>query len=424
MANLAEKEEKEIEIPDSLPVLPVRDIVVFPYMILPLFVGRDMSIKAIEHSLSTNKMVMLLTQKDLNAENPIPDELYSIGTVGLIMRMLKLPDGRVKVLVQGLAKARAVKFSQEEPFFTAGIEKIFDKKPEEITIEIEAIMRSVREQIDKAVSLGKTILPDIMIVIENLDDPGKLADLIASNIGLKTEQAQAVLEITDNVKRLKKVSEIMNREIELLTVQQKIQTEVRGEIDKNQREYFLREQLKAIQKELGDIDERSEEIKEFKKKILEVKMPEKVQKEAEKQLKRLEKMHPDSAEAGTVRTYLEWMVEVPWSKSTKDSLDIKAAQKVLDDDHYDLEKVKERILEYLSVRKLKKEKMKGPILCFIGPPGVGKTSLGKSIARSLGREFVRMSLGGVRDEAEIRGHRRTYVGALPGRIIQGIKTAG
>ncbi|MDO9287383.1 MAG: endopeptidase La [Thermodesulfovibrionales bacterium] len=424
MANLAEKEEKEIEIPDSLPVLPVRDIVVFPYMILPLFVGRDMSIKAIEHSLSTNKMVMLLTQKDLNAENPIPDELYSIGTVGLIMRMLKLPDGRVKVLVQGLAKARAVKFSQEEPFFTAGIEKILDKKPEEITIEIEAIMRSVREQIDKAVSLGKTILPDIMIVIENLDDPGKLADLIASNISLKTEQAQAVLEITDNVKRLKKVSEIMNREIELLTVQQKIQTEVRGEIDKNQREYFLREQLKAIQKELGDIDERSEEIKEFKKKILEVKMPEKVQKEAEKQLKRLEKMHPDSAEAGTVRTYLEWMVEVPWSKSTKDSLDIEAAKKVLDDDHYDLEKVKERILEYLSVRKLKKEKMKGPILCFIGPPGVGKTSLGKSIARSLGREFVRMSLGGVRDEAEIRGHRRTYVGALPGRIIQGIKTAG
>ncbi|MFA4830370.1 MAG: endopeptidase La, partial [Thermodesulfovibrionales bacterium] len=424
MANLVEKEEKEIEIPDSLPVLPVRDIVVFPYMILPLFVGRDMSIKAIEHSLNTNKMVMLLTQKDLNAENPIPDELYSIGTVGLIMRMLKLPDGRVKILVQGLAKARAVKFSQEEPFFTAGIEKILDKKPEEITIEIEAIMRSVREQIDKAVSLGKMVLPDIMIVIENLDDPGKLADLIASNIGLKTEQAQAVLEITDNVKRLKKVSEIMNREIELLTVQQKIQTEVRGEIDKTQREYFLREQLKAIQKELGDIDDKTEEIKEFKKKILEVKMPEKVQKEAEKQLKRLEKMHPDSAEAGTVRTYLEWMVEVPWSISTKDSLDIKAARKVLDDDHYDLEKVKERILEYLSVRKLKKGQMKGPILCFIGPPGVGKTSLGKSIARSLGREFVRMSLGGVRDEAEIRGHRRTYVGALPGRIIQGLKTAG
>lgn len=428
MSNLAEKEEKEkdkeIEIPDSLPVLPVRDIVVFPYMILPLFVGREISIKAIEHSLSTNKMVMLLTQKDLNVENPTPDELYSIGTVGLIMRMLKLPDGRVKILVQGLTKARAVKFFQKEPFFTADIEKIVDYKPEEITIEIEAIMRTVKEQIDKTVSLGKTILPDIMIVIENLDDPGKLADLIASNIGLKTEQAQEVLEMIDPVQRLKKVSEILNREIELLTVQQRIQTEVRGEIDKTQREYFLREQLKAIQKELGDIDERSEEIKEFKKKIEEAKMPEKVKKEAEKQLKRIEKMHPDSAEAGTVRTYLEWMVELPWSKSTKDNLDIKAAKKVLDDDHYDLEKVKERILEYLSVRKLKKEKMKGPILCFIGPPGVGKTSLGKSIARALGREFVRMSLGGVRDEAEIRGHRRTYVGALPGRIIQGIKTAG
>ncbi len=424
MANLAEKEEKEVEIPDRLPVLPVRDIVVFPYMILPLFVGREMSIKAIEHSLSTNKMIMLLTQKDLNVENPTPDELYPIGTVGLIMRMLKLPDGRVKILVQGLTKARALRFSQEEPFFTADIEKIIDYKPEEVTIEIEALMRTVKEQINKTASLGKTILPDIMVVIENLDDPGKIADLIASNIGLKTEQAQEILEITDPVQRLKKVSEILNREIELLTVQQKIQTEARGEIDKTQREYFLREQLKAIQKELGDIDERMEEVREFKKKLEAAKMPEKVQKEAEKQLKRLEKMHPDSAEAGTVRTYLEWMVELPWSKQTKDSLDIKAAKKVLDDDHYDLEKVKERILEYLSVRKLKKEKMKGPILCFIGPPGVGKTSLGKSIARALGREFVRMSLGGVRDEAEIRGHRRTYVGALPGRIIQSIKTAG
>ncbi len=424
MATLVEKEEKEIEIPENLPVLPVRDIVVFPYMILPLFVGREVSIKAIDHALSTNKMIMLLTQKDLNAENPTPDDLYTIGTVGLIMRMLKLPDGRVKILIQGLSKARALKFSQEEPFFKADIEKITDYKPEEITIEIEATMRTVKEQIDKTVSLGKTILPDIMIVIENLDDPGKLADLIASNIGLKTEQAQEVLEITDPVVRLKKVSEVLNREIELLTVQQKIQTEVKGEIDKSQREYFLREQLKAIQKELGDIDERAEEIREFKKKIDAAKMPEKVLKEAEKQLKRIEKMHPDSAEAGTVRTYLEWMVELPWSKATKDNLDIKAAKKVLDEDHYDLEKVKERILEYLSVRKLKKDKMKGPILCFIGPPGVGKTSLGKSIAKSLGREFVRMSLGGVRDEAEIRGHRRTYVGALPGRIIQGIKTAG
>jgi ATP-dependent Lon protease len=423
MAEIEQKDEKEVEIPDTLPVLPVRDIVVFPYMILPLFVGREMSIKAIDQALNTNRMVMLVTQKDLNMENPTPEDLFRTGTVGIIMRMLKLPDGRVKILVQGLSKAKILQFNQTEPFYTVTIERLTDQKVEEVTIEIEAIMRTVKEQLDKAVSFGKTILPDIMVVVENLDDPGRLADLVASNLGLKTEQAQEILELTDPLQRLKRVSDILGREIELLMVQQKIQTEARGEIDKSQREYFLREQLKAIQKELGDIDERAEEIREFRKKIDEAKMPEKVLKEAEKQLRRLEKMHPDSAEAATVRTYLEWMVELPWSKSTKDNLNIKAAEKVLNKDHYDLEKVKERILEYLSVRKLK-EKMKGPILCFIGPPGVGKTSLGKSIARALGREFVRMSLGGVRDEAEIRGHRRTYVGALPGRIIQGIKQAG
>jgi ATP-dependent Lon protease len=423
MAEIEQKDEKEVEIPDTLPVLPVRDIVVFPYMILPLFVGREMSIKSIDQALSTNRMVMLVTQRDLNMENPTQEDLYSIGTVGIIMRMLKLPDGRVKILVQGVSKARVLGFTQTEPFYTATIEKITDQKVEEMTIETEAIMRTVKEQLDKAVSLGKTILPDIMVVVENLEDPGRLADLVASNLGLKTEQAQEILEIIEPVQRLKKVSDILSREIELLIVQQKIQTEARGEIDKTQREYFLREQLKAIQKELGEIDERGEEVNELRKKIEEAKMPEKVLKEAEKQLKRLGKMHPDSAEAATVRTYLEWMVEIPWSRFTKDKLDIKAAEKVLNKDHYDLEKVKERILEYLSVRKLK-EKMKGPILCFIGPPGVGKTSLGKSIARSLGREFVRMSLGGVRDEAEIRGHRRTYVGALPGRIIQGMKQAG
>ncbi len=421
--DLEQKIDKEIEIPDNLPVLPVRDIVVFPYMILPLFVGREMSIKAIEHSLSSSKMVLLLTQKDLNIENPTPEDLFSVGTIALVMRMLKLPDGRVKILVQGLSKAKALKYEQTEPFFTALIEKIEDQKLEKLTIEDEALVRNVRSQLEKAVSLGKSILPDIMGVVENIEEPGRLADLISSNIGLKAEQSQEMLEISDPIKRLKRIGEVLSREIELLTVQQKIQSEARGEIDKTQREYFLREQLKAIQKELGDIDERAEEIREFRKKIEEAKMPEKVLKEAEKQLKRLEKMHPDSAEAGTVRTYLDWLVELPWSISTKDKLDIKAAEKVLNDDHYDLEKIKERILEYLSVRKLK-EKMKGPILCFIGPPGVGKTSLGKSIARALGREFVRMSLGGVRDEAEIRGHRRTYVGALPGRIIQGIKTAG
>lgn len=418
-----ENKDKDVEIPDTLPVLPVRDIVVFPYMIIPLFVGRDISIKAIDAALNSNRMILLLTQKDLSVENPVTTDLYSTGTVGMIMRMLKLPDSRVKILVQGISKAKVKKFTQSGAFFTAAIDKIEEVKPEGLSVEVEAEIRSVKEQLDKAVSYGKTVLPDIMAVIENLDDPGRLADLVASNLGLKAEQAQEVMEILDPVQRLRRVSEMLSREIELLIVQQKIQSEARGEIDKTQREYFLREQLKAIQKELGDIDERAEEVREFRKKIEDAKMPEKVFKEAEKQLKRLEKMHPDSAEAATIRTYLDWLVELPWARSTKDNLDIKSAKKVLNDDHYDLEKVKERILEYLSVRKLK-EKMKGPILCFIGPPGVGKTSLGRSIARALGREFVRMSLGGVRDEAEIRGHRRTYVGALPGRIIQGIKQAG
>jgi len=418
-----ESEERDVEIPEKLPVLPVRDIVVFPYMILPLFVGRDMSIKAIEEALEDTKMIMILTQRDLSVENPVESDLYDVGVVGLIMRMLKLPDGRIKVLVQGLSKARVRNFTKTEPFFEANIEKIEDEQPEAGNIETEALTRTVKQQMDKAVSLGKNVLPDVMVVIENLEDPGRLADLIASNLGLKTDQAQEMLEIGDPIERMRKVSEVLGREIELLLVQQKIQTEAKGEIDRSQREYFLREQLKAIQKELGDIDERAEEAAEYRKKIKSARMPADVEKEADKQLKRLSKMHPDSAESGTIRTYLDWIVELPWSKSTKDKLDIKAAKKVLDQDHFDLEKIKERILEYLSVRKLK-AKMKGPIICFIGPPGVGKTSLGKSIARALGRKFVRMSLGGVRDEAEIRGHRRTYVGALPGRIIQGIKQAG
>ncbi len=416
-------DKEQVEIPDTLPVLPVRDIVVFPYMMLPLFVGRDVSIKAIDHAMNTNKMILLLTQKDLSVESPLPEDLYSMGTVCMIMRVLKLPDGRVKVLVQGLSKAMAVNFSQKAPFFMAEIKKMAEEMPVEMTIENEALIRNVKEQIDKAVSLGKAMLPDIMVIIENIDDPGRLADLITPNLGLKTEQAQEILQLYDPIARLRKITEILTKEIQLLTIQQKIQINARGEIDKTQREYFLREQLKAIQKEIGDTDGRTEEISEFKKKIEEALMPEKVMNEAEKQLKRLEKMHPDSAESGTIRTYLDWLTELPWSKDTKDQLDIKLAENVLNEDHYDLEKVKERMLEYLSVRKLK-AKMKGPILCFIGPPGVGKTSLGRSIARSIGREFVRMSLGGVRDEAEIRGHRRTYVGALPGRIIQGIKQAG
>jgi len=414
---------QNVEIPDQLPLLPVRDIVVFPYMVLPLFVGREMSIKAIEAALAGNRMIFLATQKALDVENPTPDDIHAIGTVGIIMRMLKLPDERIKILVQGLSKAKISGYIQTDPYYSVRIEKINETKVASSTLESEAVMRTVKEQIERIVSLGKVLIPDVMVVIENLEDPGRLADMIASNLGLKVEVTQSVLEITEPLKRLRQISEILAKEIEVLSMQQKIQAQAKGEMDKTQREYFLREQLKAIQKELGELDERAEEVAEFRKRVKDAKMPEKVLKETEKQLKRLEKMHPDTAESATVRTYLEWMVELPWSKKSKDNLDLRAANKVLNEDHYDLEKVKERILEYLAVRKLK-EKMKGPILCFVGPPGVGKTSLGKSIARALGREFVRISLGGVRDEAEIRGHRRTYVGALPGRMIQGMKQAG
>jgi ATP-dependent Lon protease len=382
-----------------------------------------MSIRAINEALAGNRMILMSAQKVLDVENPEAKDIHTVGTVGMIMRMLKLPDGRIKILVQGLSRARILEFVHLEPYYQVRIQKIVEPKVAERSLELEALIRTVKEQLEKISSFGKLVLPEVLVVIENLDDPGRLSDMIISNLGLRVEEAQEILEILDPVERLKKVSEILAKELGVLNMQQKIQAEAKGEMDKTQREYFLREQLKAIQKELGDVDERAEEISEFKKRIKEAKMPDKVGKEADKQLKRLEHMHPDSAEASTVRSYLEWLVELPWSKKTKDNLDIKAAAKVLNEDHYDLEKVKERILEYLAVRKMK-EKMKGPILCFVGPPGVGKTSLGKSIARALGREFVRISLGGIRDEAEIRGHRRTYVGALPGRIIQGIKQAG
>ncbi|HEV8540695.1 MAG TPA: endopeptidase La [Nitrospiraceae bacterium] len=422
-AEPTERDVNNLEIPDQLPLLPVRDIVVFPYMVLPLFVGREMSIKAIEAALAGNRMIFLATQKALDVENPKPEDIHAVGTIGIIMRMLKLPDERIKILVQGVAKGKVQEYIQTDPYYSVRITKMIEAKPATPSLEAEAVMRTVKEQLERIVSLGKVLMPDVMVVIENLEDPGRLADMVASNLGLKVEVTQDVLEVEDPIARLRKVSDILAKEVEVLSMQQKIQAQAKGEMDKTQREYFLREQLKAIQKELGELDERAEEIAEFRKRIKDAKMPEKVLKECEKQLKRLEKMHPDTAESATVRTYLEWMVELPWSKKSKDNLDIKAAAKVLDEDHYDLEKVKERILEYLAVRKLK-DKMKGPILCFVGPPGVGKTSLGKSIARALGREFVRISLGGVRDEAEIRGHRRTYVGALPGRIIQGIKQAG
>ncbi|MDX1777526.1 MAG: LON peptidase substrate-binding domain-containing protein, partial [Thermodesulfobacteriota bacterium] len=417
-------EEKEpIEIPDSLPLLPVRDIVIFNHMFLPLYVGRESSIHAVDEALGNDRLIFLATQKDPNNDNPTPDDIYSVGTVAMIMKKFKLPDGRVKILIQGLVKATIAEYLREQPSFQVVIEQVSEVSSQEVSPEVEALMRNVKEQCEKILSLKGLISTEVIEILDSVNEPGRLADLVASNLRLKIEESQKILETFDPAERLKKINEHLSKELEVSTMQAKIQSQAKEEMTKTQREYFLREQLKAIKSELGDIDEKAAEISEFSKKIKQAKMPAEAEKEAKKQLTRLEQMHADAAEASIVRTYLDWMVEIPWSKSTTDNLDIKKAKKVLDDDHYNLEKVKERILEYLAVRKLKK-KMKGPILCFVGPPGVGKTSLGKSIARALGRKFTRISLGGIRDEAEIRGHRRTYIGALPGRIVQGIKQAG
>jgi ATP-dependent Lon protease len=418
-----EQPQGERKMPPQIPLLPVRDVVVYPFMILPLFVGRDKSIRAVDEALSRDRLILLAAQRDAEAEDPDAEDLFSVGTVAMIMRMLKMPDGRVKILVQGVSRARILGFTRRDPYFEARIAEVAEPDAALQGLEVEALVRSVKEQIQKGVNLGKGVSPDVLVIINNLEHPGRLADLVASNLDLKVEQAQQILEIFDPLERLKRLSELLGKEIEVLEMQHKIQSQAREEMDKSHREYYLREQLKAIQKELGEADERSQEIQELEQKIERAKMPPEVAQEAKTQLGRLSRMHPDAAEASVIRTYLDWLIDLPWAKQTKDKLSIKQAHKILEEDHYDLEKVKERILEYLAVRKLKK-KMKGPILCFVGPPGVGKTSLGRSIARALGRKFVRISLGGVRDEAEIRGHRRTYIGALPGKIIQGIKQAG
>ena len=415
--------EEKIKIPEVLPVLLLRDIVVFPYMAVPLFVGREKSKKAIDESLSTHRLILLLTQKDMEKEEPTKDEVYRIGTVAIVMRMLKLPDERMRILVQGISRAEAVELEENKPFYSAKIRTIKEKEVEKGSVMVEALIRNVRAGLEKAASLGKQISPEVLILVANIENPGRLADLVAANLDLKVEEAQTILEIQDPVERLKKVYEFLAKELEVLDIQHKISTQAKGEMDKMQREFFLRQQLKAIQKELGEGDEIQEEVRNYREKLAKMKVSAEVREELEKQINRLSKMHPESAETAVIRNYLDWMFSLPWSKSTRDNLDLNMARKILDEDHYNLEKVKERIIEYLSVRKLSK-KVKGPILCFVGPPGVGKTSLGKSIARALGRKFVRMSLGGVRDEAEIRGHRRTYVGALPGRIIQGIRRAG
>ncbi|HWO40234.1 MAG TPA: endopeptidase La [Candidatus Eisenbacteria bacterium] len=412
----------QVEIPDVLPLLPIRDIVIYPYMMLPLFVGRDVSIRAVEEALSRDRLIFLVAQKNSADENPDPADIHRVGTIASIMRMLKLADGRVKILVQGLAKGEIDTYLRERPFFEVKIHKVIEPALKDVPIEVEALMRNAKEKIEQILNL-KNLPPEIVMVTDNISDPGVLADLVASNLRLKIEESQAILEILDPIDRLKKVNELLSRELELSTMQARIQNQAKEEMTKTQRDYFLREQLKQIQQELGEGDERAEEINELRRQIEKAKMPTGVKEEAEKQLRRLEQMHPESSEASLVRTYLDWLVELPWSKRTKDNLNIRKAKQVLDEDHYNLEKIKDRILEYLAVNKLRR-KIKGPILCFVGPPGVGKTSLGRSIARALGRNFVRISLGGVRDEAEIRGHRRTYVGALPGRIIQGIKQAG
>ncbi len=416
-------DDKVTEVPETLPMLPVRDIVVFPYMILPLFVGREASIRSVEEALAKNRLIFLASQKEITEENPTEETIYQVGTIARIMRMRKLADGRVKILIQGEAKGRIKKYAKSSPNFEVHVEKIADTETAGAPVEFEAMIRNAREQLEKIIALGRMLSPDILLILDDVSDPGRLADLIASNLGLKVQDAQRVLETTDPKARLQLVNEILANELEVLQMQAKIRTTAKDEMSKSQREYFLREQMRAIKSELGDNgqDSKTEELDEVREKVMNAGMPEQVLNEALKQLGRLERMHPDASEASMVRTYLDWMVDLPWNKSTNDNLDLTRAQAILDEDHYDLEKAKDRVLEFLAVRKLKPKDMKGPILCFCGPPGVGKTSLGKSIARSMGREYFRIALGGVKDEAEIRGHRRTYVGAMPGKIIQALK---
>ena len=414
-------DNQPVEVPQTLPMLPVRDIVVFPYMIIPLFVGRESSIRSVEDALAKNRLIFLASQKDIAEENPTPESIYKVGTVAKIMRMRKLSDGRVKILIQGEAKAQITSFTKTTGSYEVAIEKLEDTTSAHTPAEVEALVRTAKESIEKIIALGKALSPDILLVLDDVNDPGRIADLIASNLGIKVQEAQKVLETTDAKERLSLVCDILNNELEVLQAQNKIRGGNRDD-QRNQRENFLREQMKAIKNELGGEggDSKSEEMEELKAKLLAAGMPEPVQTEALKQLSRLERMHPDASEATMVRTYLDWMVDLPWNKSTEDIHDLKHAKQILDDDHYELQKAKERVLEFLAVRKLKAT-MKGPILCFSGPPGVGKTSLGRSIAKAMGREYFRIALGGVKDEAEIRGHRRTYVGAMPGKIVQALR---
>ena len=424
-------------LPEVLPVLPLEESVVFPFIILPLSVGAGRSLAAVDHALAGSRLIMLVAQKDPSVEEPTEDDLYRLGTAGMIMRMLKLPDGRMRILVQGLVRARIEQIGQVDPFLQAriapvevGDEVLRDAAGKSSStggaasnLENEALLRNVRDLLEKALHLGKSISTEVMVVAANLDDPGRLADLVASNLELSVEDAQGILEIEDVMGRLEAVNEHLHREIDLLQMQHQISNQAQEEIDRSQREYFLRQQLKAIRHELGEGEDFAEEIAAFRQLAKDKTMSEEAVEELEKQIRRLERSHPDSAENTVIRTYLDWLTGLPWQTLSTDNLDLDRAREILDEDHEGLNKVKERILEFLAVRKLNPEG-RGPILCFVGPPGVGKTSLGRSIARALGRQFLRLSLGGVRDEAEIRGHRRTYVGAMPGRILQGLHRAG
>ena len=419
-----QEDQPQLTIPDILPLLPVRDVVIFPFMIVPLFVNRERSIAAVDKALAENRIIALSTQKDSQDDDPGPDGLNTIGTAALLVRMLKLPDGRIRVLVQGLSRIKIEDIKETATHLEARIHRIDEPVIEKVPVKIEAMMRNIKEMLEKMSNLGKSIAPEMVSVISTIEDPGRISDIIVSNLETKLEDAQRVLEELNYEKRLEVVRDIIKKELEVLEVQYDISKQAKTEIDKVQREYLLRQQLKAIQQELGESNELGEEIEQIRSKIVEKKLPEEAVEEMERNIKRLEKMSPDSAESATIRNYLEIVTDLPWSTFSRDRLDLRKARKVLDEDHYDLEKIKDRIIEYLAVKKLKSSKMKGPILCFIGPPGTGKTSLGKSIARALGRKFIRISLGGVRDEAEIRGHRKTYVGAMPGRIIQGLRTVG
>ncbi|MFK7894902.1 MAG: endopeptidase La [Myxococcota bacterium] len=415
------------ELPEELPVLALREFVVFPYMVLPLFITRERSIAAIEEALAGDRLVLLTAQRNPETAEPDPDDLYRVGTVAMVMRSMRMSDGRLKVLVQGLGKARieSVIEERESTWVRASAFGSADESADEWTVEGEALTRAVRTRVEELLPL-KNLPPEVLAITTNVQSPGRLADLVASNLRLRLEEAQEVLEIEDALARLRKVDALLKRELEASTLAadfQPVPPSAPDDLSRDHREAFLREQLRAIQSELGEVDPRSDEFDEYRMKVEEASLPDEAREEAVRQLRRLERMHPDGPEAQVVRNYLDWVVELPWDRCSPDRLGLDEARAILDRDHAHLSIVKDRILEFLGVRKLRSDS-RGPILCFAGPPGVGKTSLGRSIARAMGREFVRVSLGGVRDEAEIRGHRRTYVGAMPGRIIQGLKQAG